>query len=99
MALPMVWLIPFPSAFFFSRRKFDFSDFGCILFGPLKNAPIPQEVKGSADGDSLRQLFSSSDLTSARMRGIVLSAHCLRQIHCASRWFRNVSAGFPRFPA
>ena len=34
------------SAFFFSRRKFDFSVFGCILFGPLKNAPIPQEVKG-----------------------------------------------------
>ena len=25
----------------------------------LKNYPIPQEVKGMADGDSLRQLFSS----------------------------------------
>ena len=58
-------------AFLFSRLKFDFPRFGCRLYGPFENAPIPQEVKGYADGDSLRQLFSFSGLTFTRMRGIV----------------------------
>jgi len=40
-----------------SRQGFDFPDFRCKLYGPFENAPIPQEVKGLADGDSLRQLF------------------------------------------
>ena len=71
MALPMVWLIPFPSAFSFSSGEFDFPDFRCKLYGLFENAPIPQEVKGMADGDSLRQLFSFSGLTFTRMRGIV----------------------------
>ena len=44
-------------SFFLFEAKFDFWGFECKLYGPLKNAPIPQEVKGSADGDSLRQLF------------------------------------------
>ena len=33
--------------------------------------PFPEGVKGYADGDSLRQLFSSSGLTFAYARGIV----------------------------
>ena len=58
-------------AFLFSRLKFDFPRFGCRLYDPFENAPIPQEVKGYADGDSLSQLFSFSGLTFMRMRGIV----------------------------
>ncbi len=54
-----------------SRQGFDFPDFRCKLYGLFENAPIPQEVKGMADGDSLRQLFSFSGLTFARVRGIV----------------------------
>ena len=44
---------------------------GVIYKAFLKNYPIPQEVKGMADGDSLRQLFSFSGLTFACARGIV----------------------------
>ena len=44
-------------SFFLFEAKFDFWGFECKLYGPLKNAPIPQEVKGMADGDSLRQPF------------------------------------------
>ena len=54
-----------------SRQGFDFPDFRCKLYGPFENAPIPQEVKGYADGDSLRQLFSFSGLTFPRTHDIV----------------------------
>ncbi len=48
----------FPRRLFsFRGWKFDFPFFRCKLYGPFENAPIPQEVKGYADGDSLRQLF------------------------------------------
>ena len=65
----------------------------------LKNFPIPQEVKGMADGDSLRQLFSFSGLTFAYARGIVwysfrTQATCLCQ---SAGGFAHVSTGFFRF--
>ena len=81
---------------FFFAEEFDFWRFRCRLYDLLKNYPIPQEVKGMADGDSLRQLFSSSGLTFAYVRGIVqhsfrTQATCLCQ---SAGGFAHVSTGF-----
>ena len=74
-----------------------FRVYGVDYMAFLKNYPIPQEVKGMADGDSLRQLFfSSSGLTFACARGIVqhsfrTQATCLCQ---SAGGFAHVSTGF-----
>ena len=86
-------------AFLFSRLKFDFPRFGCRLYDLLKNYPIPQEVKGYADGDSLRQLFSFSGLTFMRMRGIVRWHPFGNRCRTCSNFaggFAHVSTGFFR---
>ena len=58
IGLPMVWIPPFiPSAFSFRGKDLTFGISGVDYMAFLKNYPIPQEVKGMADGDSLRQLF------------------------------------------
>ena len=76
--------------FLFFGEEFDFWRFRCRLYDLLKNYPIPQEVKGMADGDSLRQLFSSSGLTFARVRGIV------RYLFGAPRVVRGATGGLSR---
>ena len=62
---------PFLAFPLFRGEDLIFFILGVIYMAFLKNYPIPQEVKGMADGDSLRQLFSFSGLTFTRMRGIV----------------------------
>ena len=59
----------------------------------LKNYPIPQEVKGMADGESLRQLFLISGLTFACARGIVW---CLPFEH-RCRACVSIAGGFGMF--
>ena len=60
-----------PSAFLFRGGDLTFRVSGVDYMAFLKNYPIPQEVKGMADGDSLRQLFCVSGLTFACVRVIV----------------------------
>ena len=57
--------------FFFRGGDLTFRVSGVDYMAFLKNYPIPQEVKGMADGDSLRQLFSFSGLTFPRTHDIV----------------------------
>ena len=82
--------------FLFRGENLTFFVLGVIYKAFLKNYPIPQEVKGMADGDSLRQLFSFSGLTFACARGIVqhsfrTQATCLCQ---SAGGFAHVSTGF-----
>ena len=56
---------------FFRGGDLTFRVSGVDYMAFLKNYPIPQEVKGMADGDSLRQLFSFSGLTFLRTHDIV----------------------------
>lgn len=47
--------------FLFFAEEFDFWRFRCRLYDLLKNYPIPQEVKGMADGDSIKWIKSSAE--------------------------------------
>ena len=81
---------PFSRFRYFSSYHLTFCVSGVDYMAFLKNYPIPQEVKGMADGDSLRQLFSSSGLTFARVRGIV------RYLFGAPRVVRGATGGLSR---
>ena len=96
MALPMVWLILFPSAFFFRGGDLTFRISGVDYKAFLKNFPFLKRLRVWLTGIRSASLFSFSGLTFVQTGVIVWHSFCGKPA-CGARGGRWSLMGSPVF--